>query len=44
MYDQNILKVLPNSNSISTPSFGIKLELISSGGEITENQEVKIIS
>tara|TARA_B110000438_G_scaffold88505_1_gene88008 strand:+ start:3364 stop:4119 length:756 start_codon:yes stop_codon:yes gene_type:complete len=44
IYDQNILKVLPNSNSIDTPSFGIKLELISSGGEITENQEVKIIS
>ena len=44
IYDQNILKILPKLNSIDIPSFGIKLELISNGGEITGDEEIKIIN
>ncbi|MEC7837572.1 MAG: MOSC N-terminal beta barrel domain-containing protein [Chloroflexota bacterium] len=41
-YDKNILKVLPNLNGIKEPSFGIKLKLLSKGGNININDSIML--
>ena len=43
IYDKNILKILPKLNGVSKPSFGIKLKLISEGGTIKIDDEIKVL-
>ena len=43
LYDKNILKILPKLNGVSNPSFGIKLKLISEGGTIKIDDEIKVL-
>ena len=43
VYDKNILKILPKLNGVIKPSFGIKLNLISKGGKIKIEDEIKVL-